>query len=187
MSAHTWRQCRPAVAGPDADPTTAEAVNAAMQRVWAEVADHGRRLFHEATCLNQRDDGHAAFMLVFRKRVRDQMMIDAERHRDNAKGILGAMDKLGVKVKNPAPGEQVNVAVVRVADSMALGDDPPPYVAIRRVIVTCSKCGENCFSDPVSYGAATPTFLCLRCLHPKLNGAIEEMITDPHRPQQRTT
>ncbi len=174
MIPHHFTVCRPALVALDGmDPVETEAISAAVQRVWATINDPGRRLYHEFTCLEVRSPIHLAFLSVFHKRVRDQVIADQERHRRNAAGVLDMIEKVGVVVKDPEPGQEVTVAVNRVADSMALGDDPPPYIAVRRQIVHCSRCGENCFSDPVTYGQGSPTFVCMRCLDPKVSEALD--------------
>ncbi len=175
---HPLAECHPAIVAldDDYDRVEVEAANAAFQRVWAITDAEGRRLFHEFTCERRTSPAHVAFLSIFNRRVRDQMLEDTERHRKNAGEILDTVKKLGCTVRDPEPGQEVTVAVMRVADSMVLGDDPPPHIAVRREIVNCTTCGENCFSDPLTYGAGSPIFLCMRCLNPEINKIVEAAV-----------
>lgn len=163
------------------DPAEFEAYNAAMQRVWVKLSLKERRLWHEFTCDNNRSGAHVMNAILFRAAVKDQMEEDRRRHAETAASVLNFMDQAGIQVKDPEPGQKVTILVTRVRDAMALGDDPYPALAARRVIVTCARCGENVFLDPASYGKADPEPVCSRCFDPRLAKMIEDEING--RPQ----
>lgn len=174
---HHYRRCRPALVRPEgADPAETEAWSAAANRAWAATNDRGKQLFHEFQCLDRRNPEHVMFMSVITKRIRDQFIADAQRHRRNAGQVLDFMDKAGVKTLTPQPGQTIRVACTRVADSMRLGDDPYPALAARRQITTCVCCEENVFIDPYSYGPADPEPVCMRCLDPEISAEIDRLI-----------
>lgn len=180
MSSHPWRECLPpppTFTNPFVDAPTRELYRAATGRAWIRFDRPSKRLFHELVCLGRHTAERRAAVNRFSALVEAQAKADFERHRVNAGKVLEMMEQLGVTTKDPEPGEKVTVAVMRVTDSMAMGDDPYPELALRRTIVGCSVCGTNCWLDPNSHGQAVPIPTCLRCLDPKVGELLDKAIT----------
>jgi hypothetical protein len=178
---HEWQLCRPTVHLQDADPDMVELFNTAAQRVWDRLPPADRRAFHSYTCLNNHNAYNSEVVHRINQAIQDQALADTRRHQENARSVLNFAERVGMEVYTPRAGEEVKIMVTRVRDSLLLGDDPPPWVARRRTIVACTKCGEDCWLDPLSYGEATPIPVCMRCLDPEIDKLIEQEIAKTRR------
>jgi hypothetical protein len=178
MVEHTWRECRPTVLTvPGDDPESTEALRAATQRVWVRTPPQQKRMIHQHLCLDRKGADQRRAWAAFVTAVDEQARADHARHAKHAGQILDFMEQAGAQTLTPEPGQEIVVAIMRVADSMILGDDPPPRLALRRQIVNCSECGEKCFLDPLSYEPATPIPVCLHCL-PQTKDVMKQLVAD---------
>lgn len=178
---HDWPDCRVAVVGIADDAVLAELFNAAAQRVFHTLPPADRRALHSFHCRGNTNDYNRAVVDRVTAAIRDQAVADQQRHAGNARQVLEFIERAGIEVLDPRPGEKIIVAVIRVRDSIALGDDPPPALAARRGITRCTRCGENCWLDPLSHGEAIPEPVCLRCLDPRLDHMISEAVAGDGR------
>lgn len=181
MDHHDWRHCRPAIATATDDPVRREEWQAATNRAWAAMTDSDKRTVHAFMCLGHRNDRGSRVMGRFETAIREQVATARQQNAQTAHQVSDFMQKLGAKVYDPEPGDEVMVVVRRVADSLVLGDNPYPELALRRTITYCSRCGEKTWIDPASHGVATPNPVCEHCFHPKLKAVLEAELADRRR------